>query len=205
MLPRKSKPEGRALPAWLTAFVGPLHLDFVAPYPLEETTRLLKAQKHIGFRQLAASYPVEVAERLLHGEPHPGLPRLGGSLSVRVNLARVDADTFAFSVKKYGSLYATTEAHGHLKRWDQGTTHVTGRVNATPYQYWVYLPIVFFTTMCCMVLTLRYWWIMLLLFSGIMMISWVVMRYNRYDVAHLIEQALDADLSEDDKPIKWGT
>ena len=176
MLLNKSKSEDRDLPVWLDDLVGPLYLDFVAPYPLEEALRLLKAQEQRGFFRLR---------------------------KVLVDLTPVDADTFAFYVKKYGNKYATIEARGYLKRWDRKTTHVTGRVNASAYQYLAYLFVALFAVVFIYVALEELWWF-ILLFTGIMVVNWALMRRNRYDVAHLIEQTLDADLSEDDNPIKWG-
>ena len=176
MLLNKSKSEDRELPVWLDDLVGPLYLDFVAPYPLEEALRLLKAQEQRGFFRRR---------------------------KVLVDLTPVDDDTFAFYVKKYGSKYATIEARGYLKRWDRKTTHVTGRVNASAYQYWVYLPLAFFTTIFIVVAYEFLWWFALL-FIGVMIMNWAFMRSNRYDVARLIERTLDADYSADDDVIKWG-
>ena len=175
MLLNKSKSEDRALPEWLDFLVGPLYLDFVAPYPLEEALDLLQAQERHGFFRYR---------------------------KVWVELTPVDADTFAFYVKKYGNKYATTEAHGYLKRWDRKTTHVTGRVNVVAYQYLVYLFFVLFGAVFIYVGLEIMWWFPLL-FMGIMAMSWAMMRHNRYDVAGLIEQTLDADLGDDDNPIKW--
>ena len=161
---------------WLDTFFGPVYLDFVAPFPLEESLDLLKAQEKRGFFRYR---------------------------KVLVDLTPVDADTFTFYVKKYGNKYATTEAHGYLKRWDRKTTHVTGRVNASAYQYLAYLFVVLFAAVFIYMALEIMWWFPLL-FMGIMAMSWAMMRHNRYDVAGLIEQALDADYSADDDVIQWG-
>ena len=163
MLPRKFKPEGRALPAWLNALIGPVSFDFVAPHPLEEVLRVLKTQPQ---------------------------SRLG-----RIDPTPVDADTFAFSMKKRESRYTTLEGHGYFKRWDRNTTHVTGRLNVTSNQYWLFLMMAFFVVLLLFVELETPVWLILLLFDLVM---WGYTRQHLHEVAHLIERTLDVDLSDDD-------
>lgn len=103
---KKNKPSDSALPDWLEALVGPLYLDFVAPFPLEETLRRIKAEEQLGFFRYR---------------------------KVRVDLITHDADTFGFKIKKWGNKYAETEARGYLKRWGKNSTLVTGQVNLALY------------------------------------------------------------------------
>lgn len=170
---RKTKPEDRTLPAWLDSLVGPLVLDFVAPMPLEEALRRLKAEERTGFFRY----------RRIH-----------------VDLIPHDADTFGFTVKKSGGKYATTEARGLLKRWDKHTTQVTGEVNLAAYNYWV-IPFVFvFMLVFISTLPGNLWWFAAA-FVGIMVLSWVSMRSNRQEVAQVILRALEA--RSDESPIRW--
>ena len=175
MILKKNKSEDRETQDWLDSLVSPLYLDFVAPFPLEESLDLLKAQEKRGFFRYR---------------------------KVLVDLTPVDADTFTFYVKKYGNKYATTEAHGYLKRWDRKTTHVTGRVNVTANQYWSYLAIALFLMLFTVAAFELLWW-STLLYGGVLVMSWFLMRRNRYDVAGLVEQALDADYSAEDDVIQW--
>ncbi|MBZ0300068.1 MAG: hypothetical protein K8J31_10020 [Anaerolineae bacterium] len=172
----KNKPEDRALPDWLDALVGPLYLDFVASYPLEEALRRIKAEEQLGFFRLR---------------------------KVRVDLIPHDADTFGFTVRKWGNKYSTTEAHGYLKRWGERTTHVTARVNLALYNYLLILPaLVVFGFFYLSVF--RWMGLFLVVLVGIMILSWVFMRQNRCDVARLIETALDASADDDgNSPIHW--
>jgi hypothetical protein len=170
---RKSKPEDRNLPAWLDSLVGPLYLDFVAPMPLEEALRQLKAEEQTGFFRYRR---------------------------VHVDLIPHDADTFGFRVKKSGGRYATTEARGLLKRWDKHTTQVTGEVNLAAYNYWT-MPLAFmFMLVFIAAMPGNMGWFAVV-FVGIMALAWVTMRSNRQDVAQIILKALEA--RSDEPPIRW--
>lgn len=170
---QKTKPENSTLPAWLEPLVGPLYLDFVAPMPLEEALRRIKAEEKTGFFHY----------RRIH-----------------VDLIPHDADTFGFKVKKSGGKYATTEARGLLKRWDKNTTQVTGEVNVAAYNY-LFLPVIF-VIMVFLVTLLpgQYWWFGTLFIASVGL-SWYTMRRNRHEIARLIETALEAQI--EDSPIRW--
>jgi hypothetical protein len=170
---RKTKSEDRILPAWLDRFIGPLYLDFVAPMPLEEALQRLKAEERLGFFRYR---------------------------KIQVDLIPYDADTFGFVVKKSGGKYATTEARGLLKRWGENTTQVTGEVNLAAYNYWL-MPVVFaFMLFYFMILPGQMWWLVVL-FLVVTVVSWLMMRGNRYQVAQLIIEALEARL--DESPVRW--
>ena len=170
---RKTKPEDRQLPAWLDALIGPLYLDFVASMPLEEALQRLKAEEKQGFFRYRR---------------------------VHVDLIPYDADTFGFTVRKSGGKYATTEARGLLKRWDEYTTQVTGEVNLAAHNYWVMPFVVVFMLLFIALLPGNMWWFAAA-FMGIMVMSWVSMRHNRQEVAQIVLQALEARL--DESPIRW--
>jgi hypothetical protein len=170
---QKNKPENSTLPAWLEPLVGPLYLDFVAPMPLEEALRRIKAEEKTGFFHY----------RRIH-----------------VDLIPHDADTFGFKVKKSGGKYATTEARGLLKRWDKNTTQVTGEVNLAAYNYWT-MPLAFgFMVVFIAAMYSNMLWFVVI-FAGIMALTWVTMRSNRQQVAQIILQALEAQT--EDSPIRW--
>lgn len=170
---RKSKPEDRQLPAWLDALIGPVYLDFVAPMPLEEALRRLKAEEQTGFFRYRR---------------------------VHVDLIPYDADTFGFKVKKSGGKYATTEARGLLKRWDKNTTQVTGEVNLAAYNYWT-MPLAFvFMLVFIAAMPGQMLWFTVV-FVGILALTWVTMRSNRQEVAQIILKALEAEY--EDSPIRW--
>jgi hypothetical protein len=170
---RKTKPDDRQLPAWLDTLVGPLYLDFVASMPLEEALQRIKAEEQTGFFRYR---------------------------KVHVDLIPYDADTFGFTVKKSGGKYATTEAKGLLKRWDEHTTQVTGEVNLAAYNYWT-MPVAFaFVLFYFMLLPSQMWWFSLVIL-GIMGIGWLSMRGNRQEVALIILTALEARI--EDAPVRW--
>jgi hypothetical protein len=50
------------------------------------------------------------------------------SPSVRVTISSIDQDTYSFRIKRTGKNYATNEAKGYLRRWEDTVTHVTGEV-----------------------------------------------------------------------------
>jgi hypothetical protein len=170
---RKTKSEDRTLPAWLDALVSPLYLDFVASMPLEEALQRIKTEEQQGFFRYR---------------------------TVRVDLIPYDADTFGFVVKKSGSKYATTEAHGLLKRWDKNTTQVTGKVNLSPLHYWT-MPLMLVVLVIYLVtLPANVQWFSVI-FVGIILYTWFSMRQNRHDVAQLVLKALKTELNE--SPIHW--
>lgn len=165
----KNKADDNAILAWLDPLIGPLSLDFVAPFPLEEACQLLAREQQTGLLRYRKVY---------------------------VNLIPLDADTFEFTVRKTGSRYATTRARGYLKRWGRGTTRITGQVNAEPVQYLVFVPVVL-VMLAMFVLWLRMP-VFALVFMAIMLLNWTLMRRNRHDVARLIETALHADRADSD-------
>ena len=175
MILKKHTSGDYSRPKWLDTLVGSLHLDFVAPYPLEEASRLLKAQERRGFFRYH---------------------------KVVVDLIPYDPDTYAFYVKKYRHKNPPFVAHGYLKRWDRKTTRVTGRIDAEDFHYH------FLVAYLLIAVTISVESIRLprpsIVLIGIVIVSWLIMWHNYYDVARLIEQALDADASEDDNPIKRG-
>ncbi len=173
---KKNKPADTALSAWLEPLIGPLYLDFVAPFPLEESLRRIKAEEQLGFFRYR---------------------------KVRVDLIPHDADTFGFTVTKSGNKYARTEARGYLKRWDKHTTLVTGQVNVALINYVILVPITLLMLLFFFALWREAGWFGFA-FVAIMILNWYAMRRNRHEVARLIETALDADDRDDpDAPIQW--
>jgi hypothetical protein len=172
----KRKAENSSVPAWLDALVGPLYLDFVSPFPLEEAIRLLKQEEVSGWFRYRR---------------------------IRVDLIPQDADTFGYTLTKSGNRYATTEARGYLKRWGKQSTLVTGQVNVTTAYYILYVAITVFMLVFISTMFIRMTWFVLL-FVGIMLVNWYVIRRNRHDVARLIEKALHAeDTDTGGSPISW--
>jgi hypothetical protein len=165
----KSKAEVSDLPAWLEPIIGPLYVDFVAPFPLETTLKVIKRQETSGFFRLR---------------------------KVSVDLIPEDADTFGFYLKKWGNKYATTEARGFLKRWNKNSTLVKARVNVAMSYYLMYaVLIIFFLFMgAFMFRGLPYFGLVL---AGVMILNWFFVRRNRNEVASMIENALLADLEDD--------
>ena len=166
----KSKDSESDLPAWLESIIGPRYIDFVAPFPLETTLKVIKRQETSGFFRLR---------------------------KVSVDLIPEDADTFGFRLKKWGNKYATTEARGLLKRWNKNSTLVKAQVNIAMHYYALYaVLIVFFLFMgSYMFRGMPYFG---LIFAGIMGLNWFFMRQNRNEVARMIENALLADLEDGD-------
>ncbi len=165
----KAKESTTNIPAWLDPIIGPLHVDFIAPFPLETALKVIKRQETSGFFRLR---------------------------KVSVDLIPDDADTFDFYLKKWGNKYATTEAHGLLKRWNKNSTLVKARVNVAMGYYLLYAVLaVFFMFMgTFMFRGIPYFG---LIFVGVMILNWYLIRRNRHEVATMIENALLADLEDE--------
>jgi hypothetical protein len=154
----KPKPDSRT-PAWLDTLIGPLYLDFVAPYPLESCLKLLKNQETEGFFRYR---------------------------KVKVDLIPEDGDTFGFYLKRWGSKYGTIEAHGLLKRWEADSTVVSARVNVAARLYLAYFAIMAVMLFLMGPFLIRMAW-MMPLFIGVMILNWFIARQRRMDVVKLIE------------------
>lgn len=161
-------------PEWLDTFFGPVYLDFVAPFPLETSLKLLKREEETGFFRYRKT---------------------------RVDLIPENADTFGFYVKRWGGRSATIEARGFMKRWEADSTLVNAKVNLALWNYALYFLVIGIMLVVILPMFARMTWFSLL-FVGIMIANWVYMRYQRHTVAHLIEKALLADLGGDIPPIE---
>ena len=158
---------------WVDALFGPVLLDFVAPFPLETSLKLLKREEDTGFFRRRKT---------------------------RVDLIPDDADTFGFHIKCWGGRSASIEARGILKRWEADSTLVTARVNLELFNYLIFLPVVGIMLVVILPMFTRMAWF-LVLFLVIMAFNWVYMRHQRHVVADLIRKALHADLDTDPPPI----
>ena len=166
----KSKITESNLPEWLEPFIGPLYVDFIAPFPLETALKIIKRQEIGGFFRYR---------------------------KISISLTPDDADTYDFHLKKWGNKYATTEAHGFFKRWSKNSTLVKAQVNVALGYYLLYAVMTVFFVLFSMFMFTRISYFGLIFF-GIMILNWYFVRRNRHDVANLIENSLLADLKDDD-------
>ncbi len=176
MTPSKQKRKrnenmSSSIPAWLHPLIGPLHVDFIAPLTLESALESLKSQQTSGYFRLS---------------------------KVRVDLIPDDDDTFSFVLKKWGSQYSRTEAHGRLQRWNSNDTHVIAQINTPLFSLLVYGV---FTLICVLVGVFAFlprFPTFSLIFIGIMLFNWIYTRDQRFEVHRVIQRALLTNLEDEE-------
>jgi len=168
------KKLGSGNPEWVDTLFGPVYLDFVAPFPLETSLKLLKREEETGLLR---------------------------QRKVKVDLTPEDADTFEFYLKKWGQGYTPTEARGYAKRWETDSTLITASVNLAPTAYLIFIPMTLVMIFLGLTFFVRIP-SMSLLFIGLMFVQFYFMRRHRHDVADLIEKALHADIDDYTPPIE---
>ena len=158
------KPE-RSMPVWLDEIISPATLDFVAPFPLETSLKLLKQQDDTRYFR---------RHRLMF------------------YLTPNDENTFSFHLKRRGSHSGEIEARGSLKRAEAESTLVTAQVNLTHGKLlFVILGLAFILFTMAVIYNPQ----AALFFVPIMVIILVSMyglRRQRHKIAAVIEEALRA-------------
>ena len=173
-LKRKRKSTESTLPKWLDPIIGPLDIDFVAPYPLDTTVKILN--------QSVSGKTTRPPEKRI------------------VSIFPADAMSYSFVVTKSGLMFPLATARGIISRRSKNTTLVRARINAPFSIYLISAFIViglFLIALLMVQLSImseadsqNYWGV--LSFIAIVLIYWVSLRGESRDLARTIEVNLRA-------------
>ena len=112
-LKRKRKSTQSPLPKWLDPIIGPLDIDFVAPYPLETVIRILNQRSHRIYKDSAC-----------------------------IKLTKTDASSYDFVLVKTDTAFRMVKAQGVLSQRSKNTAHIWARINAPIGIYLVNLALI---------------------------------------------------------------